>query len=200
MSPSKPAAIAAPALLALGSNLGDRAGNLMRALALLDGDSLTRVTAASSLYATDPVGMAGDEPEFLNAAALVRTERDPGGLLDLCLRVEAELGRVRTGRWVSRTMDVDILLYGDRRCEGGRLVLPHPRMKERAFVLLPAAEISPDWILDGKPIAEWASGISASGVRRVDLPPWRPFAESGSSHVPPHRHRFGHSKHQGGRS
>jgi len=179
MSPSKPAAIAAPALLALGSNLGDRAGILARALARLDRDPLTRVVAASSLYATAPVGMAGDEPEFLNAAALVRTERDPEGLLDLCLRIEAELGRVRTGRWESRTIDVDILLYGDRRCEGGRLALPHPRMKERAFVLLPAAEISPDWILDGKPIAKWASEISANDVRRVDLPAWRSFAEAG---------------------
>ena len=180
MSRSKPAEFA---FLALGSNLGDRAAYLGRALARLDEDGRTRVLAASSLYATTPVGMGG-EPEFLNAAAAIETEREPDELLALCLGIEARLGRVRpslepgrvpgSGTWKSRTIDIDILAYGLRRVDSPQLVVPHPRMKERAFVLAPLAEIAPGWLIDGQPVEAWARLAGTDGVRRLAGPPLWP--------------------------
>jgi 2-amino-4-hydroxy-6-hydroxymethyldihydropteridine diphosphokinase len=162
---------------------------MARALVRLDEDPLTRVVSASSLYATTPVGM-GDAPEFLNAAAEIRTERDPEALLDLCLAIEADLGRVRApagepaagpGRWKSRTIDLDILAYGARRLEGDRLAVPHPRMKERTFVLVPLAEIASEWMLDGHPIAFWTARVATGGIRRLTrVPLWPRPLVSGS--------------------
>ena len=166
MSPSKQAVTA---FLALGSNLGDRAGLMAQAAERLNGDPGTRVRAASSLYATEPVGLPG-APDFLNAALEVRTRRSPESLLDLCLSIEGALGRVRKGGPASRTVDIDILLYDGLRISGPRLCVPHPRMKERAFVLVPLAEIAPDLVLDGRPIGEWAACPDSGRVRRLDDP------------------------------
>jgi len=171
MSPSKQAATA---FLALGSNLGDRSARMAQAAERLNGASGTRVKAVSSLYSTVPVGLPG-APEFLNAALEVRTRMDPESLLDLCLSIEGELGRVRTGALSSRTIDVDILLFDDLRVPGPRLCLPHPRMKERAFVLVPLAEIAPGLLLDGRTISDWAAGADGAGVHRLDgTPGWPP--------------------------
>ena len=171
MSPSRPAATA---FLALGSNLGDRALLMRLAAQRLGKDERTRVVASSSLYATEPVGIPG-APEFLNAALEVRTRRDAESLLRLCLTIELELGRVRAEGPASRTVDIDILLYEDLRLAGERLCLPHPRMRQRAFVLLPLAEIAPHRLLDGRPIAAWAAGADVSGVRRLEgIPGWPP--------------------------
>lgn len=166
MSPLRPAETA---LIALGSNLGDRAANLAAALERLARSEEIRIEAASSLYATDPVGLT-DQPEFLNAAAALRTTLGPRELLAACLRVEAELGRVRALRWGPRVIDLDLLFYGELRlCEPG-LQLPHPRMAERAFVLLPLAEIAPDRMLGGRRVAEAAAAIGQGGVRRLASP------------------------------
>ncbi len=171
MSPSKRAVTA---FLALGSNLGDRAGLMAKAAERLNGDPGTRVTAVSSLYATEPVGLPG-APEFFNAAVAIRTLRDPESLLDFCLSIEADLGRVRTGGPASRTVDVDILLFDSLRTSGPRLFLPHPRMKERAFVLVPLAEIAPDLLIDGRTAADWAAGADRTGIRRLEaLRRWPP--------------------------
>jgi 2-amino-4-hydroxy-6-hydroxymethyldihydropteridine diphosphokinase len=157
------------AFLSLGSNLGDRHALMTQAVESLDKDPGTRVVAASSIYATEPVGLPG-APEFLNAAIEVRTRRSPESLLDLCLSIEGNLGRVRTGAPASRTMDIDLLLVDDLRMPGPRLCLPHPRMKERAFVLVPLAEIAPDLVLDGRTIALWAAAAGGKRVRRLENP------------------------------
>src|SRR5471030_2536714 len=116
MSPSKPAVTAPAAFLGLGSNQGDRAALLADALARLDSAPGVRLMALSSLYATAPVGPQ-DQPEFLNLAVEVSTSLLPQELLATCLGIETALGRVRSGRWGPRTIDIDLLLYGDRRVE-----------------------------------------------------------------------------------
>jgi 2-amino-4-hydroxy-6-hydroxymethyldihydropteridine diphosphokinase len=164
MSPSKPAASAQTAYLGLGSNVGDRRANLARAVERLGASRGTRVISVSPIYATAPVGMT-QQPDFFNLAAEIRTELAPEELLETCQAIEERLGRVRTARWGPRTIDIDLLLYADRRMDGERLRLPHPRMKERAFVLIPLADIAPQLILDGKTIAEWAADADSTGVR-----------------------------------
>jgi len=165
MSLSKPASNAPVAFLALGSNLGDRRSHLAQAVEQLRAAPGVSVTAVSPVYATEAVGMPG-EPGFLNAALEIRTELTPEDLLATCLEIERRLGRVRPQR--SRTIDIDLLLFEDRRLSAARLTVPHPRMKERAFVLVPLAAIAPGRVLDGRTIAEWASGVDASGVRRLE--------------------------------
>jgi 2-amino-4-hydroxy-6-hydroxymethyldihydropteridine diphosphokinase len=130
------------AFLGLGSNQGDRLAFLQRAVELLDADRRTRVDAVSAVYETDPVGGPEQEP-FLNIAVRVATRRTPLALLRLCADVEHALGRVRRERWGPRTIDVDILLYGDRRLTRPGLVVPHPRLHERAFALIPLLEVAP---------------------------------------------------------
>lgn len=169
MSPSKPAVTAPAAFLGLGSNQGDRAALLADALARLDSAPGVRLMALSSLYATAPVGPQ-DQPEFLNLAVEVSTSLLPQELLATCLGIETALGRVRSGRWGPRTIDIDLLLYGDRRVEEAGLELPHPRMLGRAFVLQPLAEIAGARPLEGRTIAEWAAAAGTAGVRRVAGP------------------------------
>lgn len=130
------------AFLSLGSNLGDRMESLQFAVNLIDDDARTRVDAVSSVYETDPVGGPEQGP-YLNLALRVATRRSPRALLGLCHQVEAQLGRVRQERWGPRTIDVDILLYGDRVVQTAHLQIPHPRMFERAFVLVPLIEVAP---------------------------------------------------------
>lgn len=168
MSPSKPPASASIAYLGLGSNLGNRRAHLSEALRRLRGHPGIRVIAASSLYATAPVGLKG--PEFLNAAAKIETELRPDALLDACLAVEHELGRVRGTEPQSRTIDIDLLVYGGLEQSGERLKLPHPRMTQRAFVLLPLAEIAPDLIVAGRSVADWAAAADRAGVRISESP------------------------------
>src|SRR5262245_38391899 len=110
------------------------------ALRMLDAHPNCVVVSVSSLYRTPPWGKT-DQPDFLNAAAAVRTTLSPRGLLDLCLETERKLKRVRAERWGPRLIDMDLLIFGDRTIDEEGLVLPHPRMLERAFVLVPLAEI-----------------------------------------------------------
>ena len=130
---------AARVFLGLGSNLGDRAGMLAQARTLLDGPGL-RIAAASSVYETPPWGVA-DQPRFLNQVLDGRTTLSPRRLLHRCQEVETRLGRVRPTRWGPRTIDVDILLYGDLEINEPDLVIPHPQLAHRAFVLVPLAEL-----------------------------------------------------------
>ena len=132
----------ARAYIGLGSNLGDREGHLRAALQALR-DAGVVILRTSRFVATRPVGKT-DQPDFLNAAVALSTDLSARDLLGLLLRTESSLGRVRAERWGPRTLDLDLLLYGDEViCEPG-LEVPHPRMHERRFVLEPLAEIAPD--------------------------------------------------------
>lgn len=127
------------AYIGLGSNVGDRAANLRKAVELLA--AAGRVTKVSSFYCTEPVGME-DQEEFLNAVAAIETDLAPDKLLTLCQGIEQELGRNRDVRWGPRTIDLDILLHGDRVVQTADLTVPHPLMAERGFVLVPLCEIA----------------------------------------------------------
>ena len=128
--------------LGLGSNVGSREENLARGMALL-ARSL-EVIAASSIYETEPWGIS-QQPPFLNMACRVRTNMAPEELLLLCQQAERQVGRKPTFRYGPRVLDIDILAYGDQVVETASLVVPHPRLHERAFVLVPLAEIAPEW-------------------------------------------------------
>jgi 2-amino-4-hydroxy-6-hydroxymethyldihydropteridine diphosphokinase len=129
------------AYIGIGSNVGDRELHCRKAIELLG--EAEKLTARSSLYRTEPVGYQEQE-DFINAVAAVETDRSPEELLNLCRAIEDRLGRTREMRWGPRTADLDILLYGDRILNLPGLVVPHPRMAERKFVLVPLAEIAPD--------------------------------------------------------
>jgi 2-amino-4-hydroxy-6-hydroxymethyldihydropteridine diphosphokinase len=129
--------------LGLGSNLGDRRRNLEAALEALRAHPRITVSAVSSFLETDPVGGPPGQGRFLNAAAGIETDLSPDSLLEELKRVERALGRKPGPRWGPREIDLDILLYGDTILETGTLVIPHPRMRERRFVLEPLAEIAP---------------------------------------------------------
>jgi 2-amino-4-hydroxy-6-hydroxymethyldihydropteridine diphosphokinase len=157
------------AYLGLGSNLGDRMANLRRAVALLNREGV-RVVRSSRVYETDPVGPP--QPEYLNAVIEAETALVPHDLLRACLAVEQTMGRVRAERWGPRLIDVDVLTYGDERIDDPDLMVPHPRMHERAFVLAPLLELTADPMLPGgKHVADLQLGAeSLFGVRPVAPP------------------------------
>jgi 2-amino-4-hydroxy-6-hydroxymethyldihydropteridine diphosphokinase len=157
----------ARAFLSLGSNLGDRGATLHAALRELGASDEVRVIRRSSLYATAPVGKT-DQPEFYNLAVEVETVLAPEALLDRCQAVERHLGRVRGERWGPRTVDVDILLYDRQTVHTERLIVPHPEMLRRRFVLEPLLEIAPDAVLpDGSPITPHLPPLADQSVRRL---------------------------------
>ena len=129
------------AYLGLGSNMGDRAHQLQQAIQIIDRFQHIDVTSVSPIYETEPVGYT-DQPQFLNLCIEIETTLDPQELLKRCLETEEALHRVRKIRWGPRTLDVDILLYGNEIIEEDNLIIPHPRMAERAFVLIPLNDIA----------------------------------------------------------
>ncbi|MBF0407889.1 MAG: 2-amino-4-hydroxy-6-hydroxymethyldihydropteridine diphosphokinase [Candidatus Riflebacteria bacterium] len=129
--------------LGLGSNLGNRDENIRSALRLLN--QHVENICISSFYETAPVGVT-DQPVFLNIACSGHTELSPYELLDFILGIEKELGRIRTLRWGPRTLDIDILFYGDKIISSPNLEVPHPHIAERLFVLVPLAEIASDFV------------------------------------------------------
>lgn len=129
------------AFVTLGANLGDAAATVQRALQTLDSTPGLRLVRASSLYRTAPVDATG--PDFINAVAELATTLTAPDLLDALQAIEAAEGRERPYRNAPRTLDLDVLLYGDARIDSPRLTVPHPRMFERAFVLVPLAEVAP---------------------------------------------------------
>ena len=136
------------AYLGLGTNLGDRESNLRTALRELAGLPTIEIDAVSSIYETAAVGLT-DQPDFLNLVVSVHTTLSPRDFLDALLHIENKMGRVRTIRWGPRVIDLDLLLYGDSRVEMPGLSVPHPRLQERSFVLMPLAEIAPELTLPG---------------------------------------------------
>jgi GTP cyclohydrolase-4 len=154
------------AYLGLGSNLGDRKYNLARALELLM--NYLVVEQVSSVYETEPVGYK-EQPLFLNVVCRVSTELSPDKLLRLAKKIEAELGRMPSFPNAPRPIDIDILLYGDEVINDKELTIPHPRLAERAFVLVPLAEIAPNLVhpVSGKSITELLDNLgNVTGVRK----------------------------------
>ncbi len=152
MKPTSPAADRpmARAFVAFGANLGDPKASFVFACDALTTLPGTRLMARSSLYRTAPIGAEG-EPDYLNAVVEVHTALPPLDLLRALLAIEATGGRVRTGQQAPRTLDLDLLLYGNECCNTAELILPHPRMHQRAFVLRPLAEIAPTITIPGQP-------------------------------------------------
>ena len=142
------------AFLGLGSNLGDRLTNLQAAVDALQTEPGLRVTASSRVWETVPVG-GPPQPDFLNAVVRAETDLSARDLLDVARRVEQRMVRVRKERWGARSLDVDILLYDEEHIDEPELVVPHPRLAQRAFVLLPLLELDPDPVLpDGTRLKE----------------------------------------------
>lgn len=154
------------AYLALGGNLGDRREYLSAAVRALNSERGLRVEKFSSVYETAPVGVV-DQPDFYNLVVEVSTTLTAHELLTRCLAIENKLGRVRTERWGPRTIDLDVLWYENVTLRDSELTLPHPRMKERAFVLVPLAEIAPTLLLEGLPAEKLAARIDKSGLTRL---------------------------------
>ncbi len=136
------------AAVALGSNLEDPEAQVRRGFEALAALPATRLVARSALHRTAPVGYA-DQPDFINACALLETELAPRALLDALLEIERRHGRVRGIPNGPRTLDLDIVLYGDRVVDEPGLRIPHPRMREREFVLAPLREVWPDAVIPG---------------------------------------------------
>jgi 2-amino-4-hydroxy-6-hydroxymethyldihydropteridine diphosphokinase len=159
--------------LGLGANIGNREANIRMALRGLT--RMARVEAVSSLYETDPIGSIKDQPAFYNAACRIDTGLEPESLLRFLKSLEHEIGR-RPGGPIGgpRPIDLDILLYDDGTLETEDLTIPHQRMHERAFVLVPLAEIAPDVMYPGREetIAKLAAVVGAEGVRRIKEAGW----------------------------
>ncbi len=158
--------------LGLGSNLGDRLANLSRAVDELERRGV-RLVRSSRVYETEPIG-GPEQPDYLNAVIEIATQLEPNDLLRVCLQVEAELGRERGERWGPRIIDVDLLAYGDRQIDEPDLTIPHPRMHERAFVLVPLLELDEDPPLPGgRKASTLRLGPNALIAVRPHAPPLR---------------------------
>ena len=160
------------ALIGLGGNLGDVQSRLHAATAALDAVAGIHVAARSAFYRTPPWGPV-DQPDFVNAAVAVDTTLTAHALLDALLGIEQQFGRVRDGeRWGPRTLDLDLLTYGDAFIDDARLTVPHPRMAERAFVLLPLADMAGDVIIPGQGrVADLLAAIHTDGCTRLPSAP-----------------------------
>lgn len=155
------------AALGLGGNVGDVRTAFAHALAALAASPGIELLRKSSLYRTAPWGPV-PQPPFLNMAVLVRTTLSPHELLELCLSIERQEGRVRAERFGPRTLDLDILAVGELVLSDGRLTLPHPRLLERAFALVPLAEIAPGLVIGDISAGEAAERIDREGVERLE--------------------------------
>lgn len=155
------------AYIALGSNLGDRIGQMRRALELLEDGERLRVLRTSPVYQNRAVGMGEDANDFLNAIVELETALEPMELLDSCLEVERRLGRTRSQEgWRPRTIDLDILFYKGAKLNDERLVLPHPRIAERDFVAVPLADLAPELQIDGRSVREIVQDLAKNELTR----------------------------------
>ncbi|MDR1137799.1 MAG: 2-amino-4-hydroxy-6-hydroxymethyldihydropteridine diphosphokinase [Synergistaceae bacterium] len=153
--------------LSLGSNIGNRLANIRKAAELLE-DRVGTISAKSEVYETAPWGLKS-QPRFLNACVLLETELSPHGLLSETQAIEREIGRIARERWGPREIDIDILTYGDTLLNEEKLVIPHPLMSERAFVLVPMSDIARDFVhpSDGTSIGDFLARTGREGIVRV---------------------------------
>jgi 2-amino-4-hydroxy-6-hydroxymethyldihydropteridine diphosphokinase len=151
--------------LGLGSNIGDGSANIAVALRLLEEQDAIDLIAVSSIYRTKPWGYLS-QPPFANACALAQTSLEPAALLAAVKKLEADMGRKETVRWGPRLIDIDILFYGDAPLSTPDLVLPHKELFNRAFVLVPLAEIAPRLVLNGRSVAEAAAQVAGEGIEK----------------------------------
>ena len=163
------------AVIALGSNLGDRLGNLQGGLGSLFGAPGLDFVAISPVFETEPVG-GPDQPSYLNAVLIADTRLPARAVLERCQGVEAAFGRTREVAWGPRTLDLDLIVYGDLVSDDPALTVPHPRAHERAFVLAPWHAADPDARIPGRgPVAALLAGVGMAGVRQLPdvslLPP-----------------------------
>ena len=151
--------------IALGSNLGDSLTTLESSLTVINSIPGVNLVAVSSWYRTQPIGPP--QPDYLNGCAILNVQQTPEELLALLQAVELQFGRVRNEKWGARTLDLDIILYEDLMINTPNLTIPHPRIHERAFVLVPLAQIAGDWQepKTEKAIAQLAGEIDTSGVK-----------------------------------
>ena len=155
------------AYLGLGGNVGDPVAAMAHALGMLDAHADCSIRAVSRLYRTPPWGKT-DQEWFYNSAAAVDTSLGPHALLDLCLDIERTMKRVRLERWGPRTIDLDLLIYGDLTLADDRLTIPHPRMKERAFVLMPLVDLMPALQVEGQSVVHWLASADKTGIEIAD--------------------------------
>lgn len=154
------------ATLGLGGNIGDPVSAMARALRAIDEREDCTVEAVSRLYRTPPWGKT-DQADFYNSCALVRTRLGPRELLQLCLSIERDMKRVRMERWGPRTIDIDLLTYDEIELSGSSLEIPHPRMHQRGFVLMPLADIGADIRVRGRRVGDWLGEADTTGIAVV---------------------------------
>lgn len=155
------------AYIAIGSNKGDRLGQMRAALDLLESGGVVKVLHLSPLYQNRAVGM-GEAEDFFNGVAQVETSLEPEALLDRCLEVETQLGRERSeAGWAPRTIDLDLLLYGGEALNCERLTLPHPRIAERDFVAIPLCDVAPSVNVSGIPIQEIVDSLKSIELTKL---------------------------------
>jgi 2-amino-4-hydroxy-6-hydroxymethyldihydropteridine diphosphokinase len=161
----------AEAIISLGGNVGDVRSTFDRAMAMLCDGTAVRLVARSSDYRTPPWGVT-DQPPFINAVIAVATSLTPHELFARAIAVERALGRDRRNerRWGPRTIDIDLLAYDDLTLDDADLTLPHPRLFERAFVLVPLVEIAPDRVIAGIRVGDALKRIDASGIEKLPPP------------------------------
>jgi len=153
--------------LGLGGNLGDPLQAFARTLRALGDHPAIKLLSLSSVYRTKPWGIL-DQPDFLNMAVLLSTDLDEIGLLNLCISLEQASGRERGERWGPRTLDIDILTFGDLVTDRPRLQLPHPRIAKRGFVLVPLAEIAPELMIGGRSVSTLRDVLADTSVELDD--------------------------------
>lgn len=154
------------AYLGLGTNMGNRENYLRKAVEIINNNQEIKILKVSKVYETKAWGLK-EQGDFLNLCVEIETELNPQELLEVCHKVEEELNRVRTIRWGPRTIDVDILFFNDMLSLDENLTLPHPRIKERAFVLIPLMDLNTNLIIDNKPISYYLNKLSKDEIEEV---------------------------------
>lgn len=154
--------------IGMGGNVGDVAAAMQWALDAIGANGSCKVQKISPVYQTAPWGLV-DQPDFLNCCVSLRTPLAPLAFLDMIQKIEHDGGRVREIRWGPRTLDIDLLTYGDETIEMPRLTVPHPRMLERAFVMVPLADIEPDLMIAGQKASAHAGALDQAGMQKTGL-------------------------------